>query len=133
LQLLVTHVCACCVGVCCCRSVLQQIVGDSEYFLGILPDGSGLAAHFQLGVKVPMQLGRQVLAQLAGIPERWVWAACRGVLWVVRHDLVWSLQVGRQVLAQLAGVPERSVGCVGALSCIRATCRGVLCAGACGW
>jgi hypothetical protein len=64
--------------------VLQQTVGDSEYFLGILPDGSGLAAHFQMGVKVPMQLGRQVLAQLAGVPERSVTQmhACGDPCWV---------------------------------------------------
>lgn len=53
-----------------CRSVLQQVVGDFEYFLGILPDGSGLAAPLNPGFKAPIQLGRQVLAQLAGVPER---------------------------------------------------------------
>lgn len=55
---------------CCHRSVLQQVVGDFEYFLGILPDGSGLAAPLNPGFKAPIQLGRQVLAQLAGAPER---------------------------------------------------------------
>lgn len=53
-----------------CRSVLREIVGDNEYFLGILPDGTGLASAFQFGVKAPIQMGRQVLAQLAGVPER---------------------------------------------------------------
>lgn len=60
----------CCYCWCCCRSVLRQLVGDFEYFLGILPDGSGLAAPLNPGFKAPIQLGRQVLAQLAGAPER---------------------------------------------------------------
>jgi hypothetical protein len=50
--------------------VLAQLVGDSEYFLGLLPDGSGLAAPFVPGQRAPLQLGRQILAQLAGVPER---------------------------------------------------------------
>lgn len=54
-----------------CRSALQQLVQGFEYFLGILPDGSGLAAPLNPGFKAPIQLGRQVLAQLAGAPERW--------------------------------------------------------------
>lgn len=57
--------------VCVARSALQQVVGDFEYFLGILPDGSGLAAPLNPGFKAPIQLGRQVLAQLAGAPERY--------------------------------------------------------------
>lgn len=57
-------------------SVLRQLVGDFEYFLGILPDGSGLAAPLNPGFKAPIQLGRQVLAQLAGAPERADWKAC---------------------------------------------------------
>lgn len=60
-----------------CRSVLQQVVGHSEYFLGILPDGSGLAAPLNPAFKAPIQLGRQVLAQLAGAPERCVGVVCR--------------------------------------------------------
>jgi hypothetical protein len=66
---LTSHLFCCC---CCCRSVLRQLVGDFEYFLGILPDGSGLAAPLNPGFKAPIQLGRQVLAQLAGAPERCV-------------------------------------------------------------
>jgi hypothetical protein len=52
------------------RSALQELVQGFEYFLGILPDGSGLAAPLNPGFKAPIQLGRQVLAQLAGAPER---------------------------------------------------------------
>jgi hypothetical protein len=50
--------------------VLRQIAGHQEYFLGLLPDGSGLAAPLNPEFKAPIQLGRQVLAQLAGAPER---------------------------------------------------------------
>eukprot|EP00878_Enallax_costatus_P027359 GHUV01029440.1.p1 GENE.GHUV01029440.1~~GHUV01029440.1.p1 ORF type:complete len:107 (+),score=24.60 GHUV01029440.1:886-1206(+) len=57
-------------------AALQQAVGDNEYFLGVLPDGSGLAAPLIPGQKAPMQLGRQMLAKLAGVPERADWKAC---------------------------------------------------------
>lgn len=56
--------------------MLQQVVGDAEYFLGVLPDGSGLAARLAPGQRAPMQLGRQILAALAGTPERADWKAC---------------------------------------------------------
>eukprot|EP00775_Hariotina_reticulata_P001625 gene1625-1965_t len=57
-------------------AALQQLVGDGEYFLGVLPDGSGLAANLVPGQRAPMQLGRQILAQLAGCPDRADWKAC---------------------------------------------------------
>jgi hypothetical protein len=65
---------------CCvchvCRAALRELVSEAEYFLGILPDGSGLAAPLKFGQRAPMQLGRQILAQLAGVPERADWKAC---------------------------------------------------------
>lgn len=61
---------ACMLGVSAHRSALQQLVGDNEYFLGFMPDGSGLAAPLNPGVRAPIQLGRQVMAQLAGAPDR---------------------------------------------------------------
>jgi hypothetical protein len=61
---------------CFCRAALRELVGDAEYFLGILPDGSGLAAPLVPGQRAPMQLGRQILAQLAGVPERADWKEC---------------------------------------------------------
>jgi hypothetical protein len=59
-----------------CRAALRELMGDAEYFLGILPDGSGLAAPLVPGQRAPMQLGRQILAQLAGVPERADWKEC---------------------------------------------------------
>jgi hypothetical protein len=47
-----------------CRAALKELVGDGEYFLGVLPDGSGLAANLVPGQRAPMQLGRQILAQV---------------------------------------------------------------------
>uniref|UniRef100_A0A383W3L9 RRM domain-containing protein n=1 Tax=Tetradesmus obliquus TaxID=3088 RepID=A0A383W3L9_TETOB len=57
-------------------AALRELVGDAEYFLGLLPDGSGLAAPLVPGQRAPMQLGRQILAQLAGVPERADWKEC---------------------------------------------------------
>ena len=58
------------------RTALQRLVGDGEYFLGLLPDGSGLVAPLPPGTRAPMQLGRQVLATLAGAAGRADWKTC---------------------------------------------------------
>lgn len=59
-----------------CRSTLQDIVGEGEYFLGILPDGSGLVHPIAREERWPMNLGREILADLAGAPERADWKKC---------------------------------------------------------
>ncbi|KXZ54774.1 hypothetical protein GPECTOR_4g844 [Gonium pectorale] len=57
---------------------LAQAVGgtDSEYFMAILPDGSRLVRPLMRGERWPMALGREVLAELAGAPERASWKQC---------------------------------------------------------
>ena len=52
---------------------MRDIVGDGEYFQAILPDGTHLVAPVPAGVRLPMGLGRDVLAELAGQPERAEW------------------------------------------------------------
>ncbi|KAG2442256.1 hypothetical protein HYH02_009740 [Chlamydomonas schloesseri] len=57
---------------------LKTAVGgpDSEYFMALLPDGSRLVRPLMRGERWPMTLGREVLADLAGVPERAGWKAC---------------------------------------------------------
>ncbi|PNW80996.1 hypothetical protein CHLRE_07g338700v5 [Chlamydomonas reinhardtii] len=57
---------------------LKTAVGgpDSEYFMALLPDGSRLVRPLMRGERWPMALGREVLADLAGAPERASWKAC---------------------------------------------------------
>lgn len=52
------------------RSQLQEVVGDSEYFLVILPDGGRLVHPITREERHPLDFGRQVAAQLAGTPDR---------------------------------------------------------------
>ena len=52
------------------RSQLQEVVGDSEYLLAILPDGSRLVHPITREERHPLDFGRQVVAQLAGTPDR---------------------------------------------------------------
>ena len=52
------------------RSQLQEVVGDSEYFLATLPDGSRLVHPITREERHPLDFGRQVVAQLAGTPDR---------------------------------------------------------------
>lgn len=47
-------------------------VGEGEYFLALLPDGSRLVHPIAYGERFPLNFGREVLAQLAGVPQRWV-------------------------------------------------------------
>ncbi|KAG2490789.1 hypothetical protein HYH03_010711 [Edaphochlamys debaryana] len=60
------------------RQQLERAVGgcDAEYFIAILPDGSRLVRPLMRGERWPMALGREVLADLAGAPERASWKAC---------------------------------------------------------
>ncbi|KAL0037433.1 hypothetical protein WJX79_008053 [Trebouxia sp. C0005] len=59
------------------RSQLQEVVGDSEYFLAILPDGSRLVHPITREERHPLDFGRQVVAQLAGTPDRADWKTCQ--------------------------------------------------------
>ena len=52
------------------RSQLQEAVGQSEYFLAILPDGSRLVHTITREERHPLDFGRQVVAQLSGDPDR---------------------------------------------------------------
>ena len=49
----------------------------SEYFQAILPGGVRLVRAIARGERWPMSLGREVLAGLAGVPERADWKACK--------------------------------------------------------
>ncbi|KAF5835451.1 CwfJ C-terminus 1-domain-containing protein-like protein [Dunaliella salina] len=58
------------------QAALRSAVGDSEYFCAILGDGTRLVRPIMRGERFPMNLGREVLADLAGTPERSDWKAC---------------------------------------------------------
>lgn len=45
-------------------------VGEGEYFVALLPDGSRLVHPIPFGERFPLNYGREVLAELAGEPER---------------------------------------------------------------
>ncbi len=42
------------------REALRQAVGDGEYFLAVLPDGSRLVHPITRGEKHPLNFGREV-------------------------------------------------------------------------
>ncbi|GLI67306.1 hypothetical protein VaNZ11_011492 [Volvox africanus] len=59
------------------RRLLQALGGaDTEYFMALLPDGSRLVRPLMQGERWPMALGREVFADLAGVPERASWKQC---------------------------------------------------------
>ncbi|KAL4423189.1 hypothetical protein ABPG77_000322 [Micractinium sp. CCAP 211/92] len=58
------------------REQLRTAVGEGEYFLALLPDGSRLVHPIAYGERFPLNFGREVLAQLAGVPQRADWKAC---------------------------------------------------------
>lgn len=49
---------------------LKAEVGEGEYFVALLPDGSRLVHPIAFGERFPLSYGREVLAELAGVPER---------------------------------------------------------------
>lgn len=51
-------------------------MGDGEYFQALLPDGSYLVHPIAFGERHPLNYGREVLAELAGVPDRAEWKAC---------------------------------------------------------
>ena len=55
---------------------LREEVGEGEYFCAILPDGSRLVHPIAYGERHPLSFGREVLASLAGAPERSDWKVC---------------------------------------------------------
>mmetsp|Transcript_33531 Transcript_33531/g.60570 ORF Transcript_33531/g.60570 Transcript_33531/m.60570 type:complete len:525 (-) Transcript_33531:739-2313(-) len=55
------------------QAKLYELVGDGEYFLVILATGERLVSVLPFGTRFPLGLGREVLASLAGTPERAVW------------------------------------------------------------
>ncbi|CAL8469438.1 g8979 [Coccomyxa elongata] len=58
------------------REALRQAVGDGEYFVAVLPDGSRLVHAITRGEKHPLNFGREVAAVLAGAPGRADWKKC---------------------------------------------------------
>jgi len=59
------------------REDLREIVGDMEYVLVTLPDGSSLVHPIMRGERVPFNLVREALAKSMGCPERADWKQCR--------------------------------------------------------
>jgi hypothetical protein len=54
----------------CCALPWPPAVGEGEYFVALLPDGSRLVHPIAFGERFPLSYGREVLAELAGVPER---------------------------------------------------------------
>ncbi len=52
------------------------MVGQGEFFMAMLPDGSVLLRALTPADRC-MTLGREVLAQLTGVPERADWKQCK--------------------------------------------------------
>eukprot|EP00798_Chlamydomonas_sp_ICE-L_P008738 gene8738-33600_t len=58
------------------QSSLRALVGGNEYFQAILPGGLRLVKSIMKDERWPMNLGREVLANLAGVPEKADWKLC---------------------------------------------------------
>eukprot|EP01026_Neomeris_dumetosa_P072220 TRINITY_DN7345_c1_g1_i6.p2 TRINITY_DN7345_c1_g1~~TRINITY_DN7345_c1_g1_i6.p2 ORF type:complete len:271 (-),score=41.78 TRINITY_DN7345_c1_g1_i6:388-1101(-) len=58
------------------RNCLRDIVGDMEYFVVWLPDGGGLARPLFQHDRLPLQVGRQVFAEVVGKVDRVDWRKC---------------------------------------------------------
>ncbi|CAK0784495.1 hypothetical protein CVIRNUC_007699 [Coccomyxa viridis] len=58
------------------REALRQVVANGEFFLLLLPDGSRLVHPIAMGERFPLNFGREVMAQLAGAPDRADWKKC---------------------------------------------------------
>jgi diadenosine tetraphosphate (Ap4A) HIT family hydrolase len=62
------------------RDALRAVLGGgegAEYFVALLPDGSRLVHPIPYGERFPLDFGREVLAELAGAPQRADWKACK--------------------------------------------------------
>ncbi len=86
---------------------LQGAVGDCEYFMAMLPDGTRLVRPILRGARGAECVwigggsgggGESSRAHVLG----WAWCAHR------RADEKWPMNLGRDVLAGLAGCPERA-------------------------
>ena len=71
-----THIPACAPGQEA-REALAAAVQGGEYFVGLLPDGSRLVHSIAFGERHPLSFGREVLAELAGVPHRANWKECQ--------------------------------------------------------
>ena len=60
------------------REALAGVVHNGEYFIALLPDGSRLVHPIAYGERHPLNFGREVLAELAGVPHRADWKECQG-------------------------------------------------------
>lgn len=58
------------------KQQLKEVVGEGEYFVGLLPDGSRLVHSIAYGERHPLSYGREVLAHLVKAPERADWKIC---------------------------------------------------------
>eukprot|EP00884_Botryococcus_braunii_P002535 jgi/Botrbrau1/12282/Bobra.0323s0022.2 len=56
------------------RKAIREVVGDGWYFLALLPDGARMVLRIDRGA---LNMGREVLAALAGVPDRAEWKACQ--------------------------------------------------------
>lgn len=53
---------------------MRKVAGDGWYFLALLPDGARMVLRISKGA---LNMGREVLATLAGVPDRAEWKACQ--------------------------------------------------------
>ncbi|KAK9811513.1 hypothetical protein WJX72_005124 [[Myrmecia] bisecta] len=58
------------------REALRAEVGDGEYLLIVLPGGARLVHPISRGERIAVSFGRQVIAELAGVPDRADWKTC---------------------------------------------------------
>ena len=59
------------------REQMQELVGDMEYILVVLPDGTSLVHPIMRGERIPYNFLRDVLASALGSPDRGDWKACK--------------------------------------------------------
>ncbi|QDZ24133.1 Cwfj-like protein [Chloropicon primus] len=59
------------------KAALQELVGDMEYMLLVLPDGTSLVHPIMRGERIPYNFLRDELAGAIGSPERGDWKACK--------------------------------------------------------
>lgn len=60
------------------KEALARAVNNGEYFVALLPDGSRMVHPIAYGERHPLNFGREVLAELAGVPHRADWKECQG-------------------------------------------------------
>ncbi|GMH33389.1 hypothetical protein BSKO_01223 [Bryopsis sp. KO-2023] len=60
------------------REEVLDLVGDEEYFMALMPDGTRLVRPVTRMDRLPVTFGREVLSLLVGKPERTNWKICVG-------------------------------------------------------